>query len=71
MNYKQIVYAIYNYLFCELSRLEIKVSNKSKYIQSGCGNSEYIYDYWNAKKELEHFKNFSESIFDILRFYDE
>lgn len=71
MNSNQVIYAIYNYLFMELSRLDIQLKERSKNLQSFNGSSSYIYRYWKAKKELEDFEKFSTEIFSILKFYEE
>lgn len=71
MNADQIIITIYNYLFNELSRKEEEVKNKSKYLDSFSESAEYLYRYWNAKKDYEAFNDFALKIFEILRYYEE
>lgn len=68
MTANQVIYAIYNYLFLQMDRLENSALNRFEYSDF---NSEHLIDYLMAKKEIENFKKFSESIFTILRFYEE
>lgn len=71
MNADQIFISIYNYLFSELSRKEQAVIDNSKYLDSMSSNSDYIYRYWDSKKEFEVFSEFAFKIFEILRFFEE
>lgn len=69
MTVYQVIFAIYNYLFNEEARLEMRASESFKTLSSG-SSTEHIEQHLKDRLRLELFREFTKKIYEILRYYE-
>ncbi len=71
MDEKQVIYAIYNYLYNSEANQKSAMVRKKAFLNDNLKNPHYIYAYWAALMRYENYKSFMLDILEILRYYEE